>query len=354
MTKLNDILLRRIAAAGPMGVAEYMAECLLHPEHGYYTSRPAFGEAGDFITAPEISQMFGELIGLCLAQAWIDQGRPEAFVLAELGPGRGTLMADVLRVTKMVPGFHDGLEIILFEASPALRRKQLEILAGYDVNWIENLDALPEKPVFLLANEFFDALPIRQFSRDDDGWREHLITDRGGKISMGLSDVAPVAELAHRLDDTKPGDTVEIRPMAAGIVQQVAARIAEFGGMALIVDYGDWRSLGDTFQAVKDHKPVSPLAKPGLADLTAHVDFEALSQAAEAVTVTPLTRQSDFLNRLGIQTRAQQLGANLQGDPLEAHEEAYRRLTHPLEMGKLFKAVALYPQGATPPPGFET
>ncbi|MEE9387666.1 MAG: SAM-dependent methyltransferase [Paracoccaceae bacterium] len=354
MSDLKEVLLGKIAAGGPVTVADYMGECLLHPKHGYYTTRTPFGAAGDFTTAPEISQMFGELLGLCLAQTWIDQGRPDGFSLAELGPGRGTLMADILRVTKMVPGFHDAMDVVLLEASPALRETQKEQLTGYDVTWIDAIDELAQQPLFLIANEFIDALPVRQFSRDGAGWREHMITDKGDKLAMALAGAVPVAALEQRISDTKSGDTVEIRPMVVGFVQPVAARIAAHGGAAIFIDYGDWRSLGDTFQAVKDHKAVSPLAEPGQADLTAHVDFEALSQAADTVSVTSMTLQRDLLNRLGIETRAQQLGAGLEGDELEAHDEALRRLTHPQEMGKLFKAIALFQNGAPPPPGFET
>ncbi|MEE9428749.1 MAG: SAM-dependent methyltransferase [Paracoccaceae bacterium] len=354
MNDLGTLVLRRIEATGPVSVADYMADCLLHPEFGYYNTRDPFGEAGDFTTAPEISQMFGELLGLCLAQTWMDQGQPSQFCLAELGPGRGTLMADILRVTKMVPGFHEAMHPILLEASPALRRKQKEILQDYQISWIADIAELPENPLFLIANEFFDALPIRQFSRDDNGWREHQIVSVNGKLSMGLSAPAPLGSLDHRLADTKSGDTVETRPSAEGFIQTVSERIAQYGGVALIIDYGDWRSLGDTFQAVKDHKAVSPLAEPGLADLTAHVDFEALVATLSDTQATPMVRQSDLLKSLGIDTRAQQLAANLEGDELESHNEAHRRLTHPLEMGTLFKAIAFYPKNAASPPGFET
>jgi len=354
MSALTDILIQRITATGPISVADYMNECLLHPEHGYYTTRDPFGQAGDFTTAPEISQMFGELLGLCLAQCWLDQSQPDPFTLAELGPGRGTLMADILRATKMVPGFHAAMQVVLLEASPALRRKQAEMLGGYDVRWIASIDELPQMPLYLIANEFFDALPIRQFSRDEKGWREHLISAGDGKLSMGLSDAAPIALLEHRLADTKPGDTVEVRAMASGFVQVIAARIAEHGGAAVFIDYGEQKSLGDTFQAVQNHKPVSPLSQPGQADLTAHVDFGALISEAGAVQSTTLTRQSDLLDRLGIATRSEKLAQNLEGDELEMHRDAHRRLTDPREMGTLFKAIALYQNGAKPPPGFET
>ena len=352
MTALADILIRRIAAAGPITIADYMAECLLHPEHGYYSTRDPFGTTGDFTTAPEISQMFGEVLGMALAQCWLDQDAPDPFVLAELGPGRGTLMADILRATRQVPGFHAALQVHLVEASPALRDRQRTTLIAYDPVWHDSASTLPHKPLYLIANEFFDALPIRQFTRDPGGWREHQIGLTEDKLTLGLSIAAPVALLDHRLDDTRPGDVVELCPGARPIVEGIAARIAAHGGAAIVVDYGDWRSLGDTLQALKNHKPEHPLANPGQADLTAHVDFEALSIAATDVDVTPMTPQGVVLERLGITARAQVLARSLSGAALDAHIAAHRRLTHPEEMGTLFKMIALHHPGSPPPPGF--
>jgi NADH dehydrogenase [ubiquinone] 1 alpha subcomplex assembly factor 7 len=196
MTALADILLARIAATGPMRLAEYMAECLLHPLHGYYATRDPFGAAGDFTTSPEISQMFGELLGLCLAQTWLDQGAPAPFTLAELGPGRGTLMADVLRATKGVPGFHAGLQVVLVEASAHLQGVQRATLG--DVRWVDDVQGLPDQPLFLLANEFFDALPIRQFTRVDAGWAETVVGSVDGHLALGISPYWRVDRRARR------------------------------------------------------------------------------------------------------------------------------------------------------------
>ncbi|HKL68922.1 class I SAM-dependent methyltransferase [Salibaculum sp.] len=352
MTPLTDLLVRRIAAAGPMPLSDYMTDCLLHPEHGYYSTRDPLGKAGDFITAPEVSQIFGELIGLALAQAWLDQGAPAPFTLAELGPGRGTLMADALRATKGVPGFHEAARVTLVEASAPLRALQAERLP--QARHIDSLDDLPEAPLFLVANEFFDALPIRQFQRDADGWREVLVGLDGEALCLGLSDPAPLAALANRLADTTPGDIVETCPALPGIAARIGGRIARHAGAALIVDYGDWRALGDTFQAVQDHRPADPLAAPGRADLTAHVDFEALAAAAAPAAHTRLTPQGVFLERLGIADRARALARGLDGATLDAHIAGHRRLTHPDEMGHLFKVMGLFPEGSPPPPGLET
>jgi SAM-dependent MidA family methyltransferase len=353
MTELADVLARRIAATGPISIADYMTDCLLHPDHGYYTTRDPFGTSGDFITAPEISQMFGELIGLCLAQTWLDQGAPSRITLAELGPGRGTLMADLLRATKAVPGFHQSAHIHLVEASPALRNIQKNRLSGVEATWHDTTADLPDAPLFLVANEFFDALPIRQFVRDTKGWRERQVGLQDGRLCFGLSAATPLRMLAHRLEDTQPGDLVEHCAQAAPIIAELSRRIAANGGAALIIDYGDWRSLGDTLQAVAQHKTTDPLDAPGMADLTAHVDFEGLAKAATEVSYSRLTTQGVFLERLGITQRAQALASKLGGSARVTHIAAHRRLTHPEEMGSLFKVLGLSPKDARPPPGLE-
>ncbi|MDW3225051.1 MAG: SAM-dependent methyltransferase [Paracoccaceae bacterium] len=350
--KLHDLICARIAQNGPISLADYMVECLLHPEFGYYTTRLPIGAAGDFTTAPEISQMFGELVGLTLAQTWIDQGRPEHFVFAELGPGRGTLMNDALRATRNIPGFHASAEIVLVEASPRLAAMQRDVLSGFSVTHLSRVDALPVAPLFLIANEFFDALPIRQFTRGSVHWRETQIGLQDGALALGLSPELPQPTLADRLSETKPGHVIEYSPGAAPIMASVGQTIADHGGAALILDYGDWRSLGDTFQAVQNHQVVPPLSDPGCADLTAHVDFEALAQAALCAH-TRMTPQGVFLERIGISQRAQNLAANLQGPALDSHIKAHRRLTHPDEMGNLFKVMGLFPEGSPPPPGLE-
>lgn len=351
MTALAGILAARIAAAGPITLADYMAECLLHPVHGYYTTRPPFGAEGDFITAPEISQMFGELLGLCLAQYWLDLGRPSPFTLAELGPGRGTLMADVLRATRGVPGFHDAARVVLVEASPRLRQVQRAALGSHPVEWADGVASLPDAPLFLIANEFFDALPIRQFARAGDGWAETMVGLEGSRLTLGRAPPAPLVLLAHRLADTREGDVVEVCPAAAPVMAEIATRIARCGGLALVVDYGGWTSRGDTFQALRGHAFADPLAAPGEADLTAHVDFEALALAASPAA-TRYTTQGALLARLGIAPRADRLAAGLSGPALAAHRAAARRLTDPQEMGELFKVLAVFPPAAPPPPGF--
>lgn len=347
MNALEKLLISRIAQTGPMRVDEYMAECLLHPRHGYYTGRDPLGAQGDFITAPEISQMFGELIGLALAQTWLDQGAPAPFTLAELGPGRGTLMADLLRASRAVAGFLEAMDLVLVEVSEPLKARQQAMLAQYRPRFVSHVEDLPEAPLFVLANEFFDALPVRQFLRAGAGWRERLVGLENGGLTFGLGPVAPVAALAPRLEHTREGDMVETCAPATALVESLARRIRTHGGAALIIDYGAAPSLGDSFQALRAHRKVDPLSAPGSADLTAHVDFAALRAAANGLTAH-LTTQGAFLERLAIGARTQALATRLSGEALQNHLAAHRRLTHPDEMGTLFKVLGLTPPSAPP------
>ena len=363
MTPLGQLLIERIREAGPITVAEYMAECLLHPVHGYYTTRDPFGADGDFTTAPEISQMFGELVGLALAQAWVDQGAPSPFTLAELGPGRGTLMADILRATRSVPGFHAGARVVLVEASPLLRQMQAATLSGKVSGkvsggpaeiglapvWLDRAEDLPDQPLFLVANEFLDALPIRQFLLSPDGWRERLVGLADGALAFGLSAPLPQVPDTPAFRHASPGDLVEHCALAQGVVAASLRPILRHGGLAIYIDYGGWRSRGDTLQALRAHASDAPLAHPGQADLTAHVDFEPLATLAPAHAYAP---QGAFLHRLGIDARADRLARNLTGPALESHLAALHRLTHPKEMGSLFKVLALTRAASPLPPGF--
>ena len=351
MNELARLLTTRIARTGPITIAEYMAECLLHPTLGYYSTRDPFGRVGDFITAPEISQMFGELIGLALAQTWLDQGAPSEFALVELGPGRGTLMADILRATKSVAGFHEAATVCLVEASAKLRAEQIKAVPN--AKFYDSISDVPPIPVLVVANEFFDALPIRQFVRAQDGWSERVIGVESDELVFGLTAAAPLDFLAHRLAETKIGDLVEYCGALPAICQDLGTRISRNGGAALIIDYGDWASLGDTLQALKSHEKIDPLETPGEADITAHVDFAAIAMAAKCAH-TRLTPQGVFLERLGITARAQALATKLSGEALDTHISAHRRLTHPSEMGDLFKVIGLYPTIAAPPPGLNT
>ena len=348
---LKKELIARIKANGPISIADFMTEALLHPTKGYYTSRNPFGSQGDFVTAPEISQMFGEIIGLSLAQSWLDQGAPSSFVLAELGPGRGTLMSDILRATHSIKGFNQAARLFLVEASANLKNIQKTILNRFNPTWISKIDDLPQAPLWLVANEFFDALPIQQFERSNDGWKERHIGLIEGSLGFGVSLPNYRLDLAHRLEDTKGGDIVEICTAAKNIINYVGNQITSKGGCALIFDYGDWRSQGDTLQAIQNHKHVNPLDEPGAADLTAHVDFEALAQSSTPAAHTRITPQGIYLERLGITARANQLAGRLSGAALVSHIAAHKRLTHSEEMGTIFKVLGIFPPNSKIPPG---
>jgi len=350
MTPLGNILRARIATNGPMNVADYMTECLMHPKYGYYTTQNVFGAAGDFITAPEISQMFGEMIALSLGTSWQAQGSPKDAILVELGPGKGTLMKDLRRASSAIPGF-DRLPIHFVEISSKMRKLQNNAIKS--VTHHSDLLSLPNAPIYLIANEFFDALPIRQFHRVATAWEERLIGEGPDKLTFGRAAPQLFDFLNQRLKDTKVDDIVEYCPALPSIIEQISIRTSTNGGAALIFDYGDWRSSGDTFQAITNHKMVNPLTYPGTSDITAHVDFESIFEAAKPASPSRLTPQGVFLERLGITQRAKSLAEKLTGGNLESHITAHRRLTHPDEMGNLFKVMGIAPTPNLLPPGVD-
>jgi NADH dehydrogenase [ubiquinone] 1 alpha subcomplex assembly factor 7 len=355
---LQESLARRIRAAGPLTVAEYMTEALSHPQHGYYATRDPFGARGDFITAPEVSQIFGELIGLWCADLWQRMGAPAPAILAELGPGRGTLMADALRAAHIVPGFRQALRLHLVETSPVLRAAQAQRLADAAPQWHDHVSSLPPGPILLIANEFLDALPIRQFERRPDGWHERRVglAADGASLAFALDPApAPPALLPRAAQDAPDGSLCEICPAALALAAALGQRLSREAGAALLFDYGYWPSAcGDTLQAVRGHRPHPVLAEPGSADLTAHVDFAAVADAATAAgarTYGPVP-QGTFLEALGLGARAAALTRH--ATPKQAAEiaSACRRLIAPKEMGTLFKALALTHPALPAPAGF--
>jgi SAM-dependent MidA family methyltransferase len=337
-----------IGATGPMSIADYMALCLFDPQHGYYTTREPFGRDGDFTTAPEISQMFGELIGVWLIHAWRALGRPDRPIFAEIGPGRGTLSRDIARaIDRLEPALRGASSFVLIEISPRLRAVQTATLdsAGGEFTWIEHVDELPaEHPVFIVGNEIFDAIPLRQYVMTEDGWRERMVAlDEDGSLlfAVGAATLQP-EHLPRDLPTGKPGDIIELAPARESLLQRIAERIAHDGGAALFVDYGHLQSgFGDTLQALRAHAYDHPFANPGEADLTSHVDFAALAQVTQAAGLTPQTStQGAFLLALGLLERAGQLGArgdDALRDQLQAEVE---RLAGPDAMGTLFKVLA--------------
>lgn len=348
-----------IAEEGPLTVDRYMTLCLHDPHGGYYATRPALGAAGDFITAPMVSQMFGELIGLWCAAVWMALGSPPKVRWVELGPGDGALITDARRaIARTAPAFRVAADLWLVETSPPLRARQEAALAGIGARWTAGLDDVPgDAPLILIANEFLDCLPVRQFLKDVDGrWAERRIgLDKGGRLAFGLSpppqDFEPPAELA----DAPPGAIVEISPPQMEVGAALGARIARDGGAALLIDYGrDHPEPGDTLQALNSHRKVGPLECPGEADLTVHVDFPAVLASARAAGAAtgPILSQADLLARLGLGERALAL-AQARPDRAEALLRQVHRLTDANEMGTLFKAAAIFRAGDPAPPAFD-
>ncbi|MBI5132218.1 MAG: SAM-dependent methyltransferase [Rhodopseudomonas palustris] len=340
---------RLIKSAGPMPVWRYMEICLAHPDYGYYVSRDPLGREGDFTTSPEISQMFGELIGLWAASVWKAAGEPDVLRLIEIGPGRGTLMADALRALRVLPPLYQSLSIHLVEINPVLREKQKATLAGIrNVHWHESFAEVPEGPAVVLANEYFDVLPIHQAVKRDGGWHERVIEiSPGGELMFGVAaDPIPGFDvlLPPLVRMAPAGAVFEWRP--DNEIMAIASRLRDQGGAALIIDYGHVRSdVGDTFQAIARHSFADPLQHPGRADLTAHVDFQALGRAAEDIGARihgPVT-QGEFLRRLGIETRALSLMAKANPQVSEDIAGALKRLTGEGRgaMGAMFKVIGV-------------
>lgn len=358
---LDTEIRRLIVAAGPMPVARFMALCLGHPQYGYYATRDPFGGGGDFVTAPEVSQMFGELVGLWAVAVWQQMGSPRRTRLVELGPGRGTMMSDALRATKVVPDFREATTVHLVETSPTLRERQQDTLigSGFPVSWHGTLNDVPEGPAIILANEFFDALPVNQAVKQEDGWHERRvgIGDDGRYVFTVAAEPIPHFDkvVPRALRSAAIGAIFEWRPDHC--VLDLCRRLRRDGGAALVIDYGHFASAaGDTLQAVRSHRFTDPLAAPGDVDLTAHVDFEALATAADSIgaRVHGPVAQADFLMRLGIEKRAAMLRKSA---PEKAGEidAALERLTDrsPRGMGSLFKVLGLSAPQLAGLPGLE-
>jgi NADH dehydrogenase [ubiquinone] 1 alpha subcomplex assembly factor 7 len=357
MSELLRELREIIAQEGPISLERYMSLALSHPRYGYYATREPFGATGDFITAPEISQMFGELIGLWAAEVWRLAGAPMPMRLVELGPGRGTLMADALRALQNVHAFADAIEVHLVETSPRLIEAQRTRLAafGTPAHWHARIEELPPGAAIIIANEFFDALPVQHLVRAANGWCERRVAvDADGKLTFGVSQHA---RRGNGLNAPE-GSLVEIGSIAREMMSELAKKIGSEGGALLVIDYGYTQTQpGETLQAVRNHEFVDPLHAPGECDLTAHVDFAALVREAEAAGARvhgPVT-QAQFLLALGIAERSQMLKRKARPAQAEAIDAARSRLTDrskPASMGELFKAMAVTPKNMHAIPGF--
>ncbi len=358
---LETEIRRRITSGGPLPVMHYMTMCLTDPEHGYYLTNDPIGAAGDFTTAPEISQMFGELLGLWAGSVWRQMGSPAQLQLVELGPGRGSMMQDALRAAHVMPEFRAAIAVHFVEISPLLEQRQREFVDGIGLpfTWHKTLEEVPDGPTIILANEFFDALPVHQAVMCADGWHERVIKiDEGQKLRFSIArDPIPLFDqLLPRGMRAQIGEVFEWRADQTAL--ELGRRVKHSEGAALVIDYGHAKSeAGDTLQAVSRHNYADPLLLPGLVDLTAHVDFQALAEAAESMGATahgPI-EQGEFLRRLGIETRAVALKSTAPPSKVMEVERGLERLTGDIGrgMGRLFKAMALSHPKLGPPPGFE-
>jgi len=355
---LGTIIADMIAADGPMPVDRYMALALGHDRHGYYMGRDPFGRAGDFITAPEVSQMFGELIGIWCAAGWQMMDAPAEWNLIELGPGRGTLLADLVRACSVMPGLRDGMKVHLVEMSPALKTMQSETLkrAGIEASWHDRLEDVPDGQSLIIANEFFDALPVSQLQKQAGQWHERVVgLAADGKLTFGLASerVAP-ALVPSWAATAADGDIAEFSPVRDAVAREIGRRITKDMGAALIIDYGHMRSAaGDTLQAIRKHQFAEVLAQPGEADITSHVDFEALKDAvtADGAKAYGPVMQGDFLIKMGLKEREEMLRARADARQRIRLSKGAQRLVSGNQMGQLFKVLAVtHPDMPKPAP----
>ena len=331
---------------GPLTVAGYMELALQHPEFGYYRKKEAIGHDGDFITAPEISQMFGEMLGLWCADLWRRMGSPEKFALLELGPGRGTLMQDALRASAKIPGFHQAMQLYLAETNAALRKLQEEKLAEHLPVYIGDISELPPLPLIAVANEFFDALPIRQFEKTFQGWCERMVTFENGKLAFMMKPLDPMfmQMIPSQFAEANPGTVYEACLPGMALARNLAQHIVRHGGVMLVIDYGYAEPSGaPTLQAVSNHQFASVLTRPGEVDLTAHVDFGRLRSIAHGqnAAISGPVGQGEFLQSLGIELRAVQLKQRATPQQAKDIDSALQRLIDPSQMGVLFKVMAI-------------
>lgn len=339
---MKNLLKNHIQKSGPMPLYEYMTLALYHPEKGYYTSQNPFGDKGDFITAPELTQVFGEMVCGWLIDAWIKLGQPNPFHLVELGPGRGYLMSDIVRTANIYPPFFDALHVHLVEISPALKKIQSEQIKFSRLTWHDDLQTLPQETCFFLGNEFLDALPIRQFVRQDNHWCETYVDFDDEK--HGFNFIHMQNNKPYPLGDLDNGSVIEVNESAIRYCDEMAQHLEKHGGLALMIDYGHFHNpYKESLRSYVDHKQISPLEKPGESDLTAHVDFEKLIKFLNEKNIyTQTSTQAHWLASLGFFERISHLKQH-QPDTAKFDKIA-EKLTSPNEMGDIFKVLAFSPQ----------
>ena len=357
-TELTKIIRQKIRSSGPLTIAEFMDLALMHPQFGYYQSADAFGVKGDFITAPEISQMFGELIGLWCVDSWSKMGAPSQFMLVEFGPGRGTLMSDALRSAALVPEFLNAAEVFLVEGSQSLTALQKQNLKSHSITWCQDISDLPsDMPAIFIGNEFLDALPIQQFEYTAEGWQERRIGLDGDAFVFERHPITEELALDHMPENgtCDLGSIYECSSAAEDIIRTLSDHLTRFGGCALFIDYGPENSaFGDSFQSVKNHLFADPLQNPGTQDLTAHVDFERLAKITKSAdcSAAQIATQGRFLERLGIEARTLSLLRSANDSQKQKLNEDLKRLVSGSEMGTLFKAMCFHAKMMETPAGF--
>ena len=358
--KLTELIKEAIIQKQGISLSEYMKMCMTHPEYGYYTKKKPIGFKGDFITSPEISQMFGELIGLWIVKVWMDHNKPSEFSLVELGPGNGTLMADILRATRNISEFHKSLKITLVEISPALQKIQKKILKNYQINWKKKLNKLPNIPTAIIANEFFDAFPIKQYIFKKKQWMEITVSlknfnnKKSNEFCFGLKKISKLPEELS-LFNHEENQIYEISTETKENIIFLSKHLKKNNGACLIIDYGKGNYLGSTLQSVKNHQYSDPLENQGESDLTSLVNFRAIKNYAENynLVVTDLVDQGDFLKTLGIQERFEALSRNMDEKKIALHHSSLKRLVNKNQMGKLFKVIGIRNKNSSPLVGLE-
>jgi NADH dehydrogenase [ubiquinone] 1 alpha subcomplex assembly factor 7 len=346
MNALERIIRDIITAQGAISLAAYMELALQHPEHGYYRVGEPLGRTGDFITAPEISQMFGEVIGVWCAEAWREIGKPDPFALIELGPGHGTMMRDMVRATAKVGGFHDAKHLCLIDSNKTLREKQRDILGGSAPQFYDDISQVPPMPSLVIANEFFDSMPVRQFEQTFRGWSERMVTVENDALATVLRPLQVVENnlIPPPLREAKPGTIFEFSPKAQIILRDILRRLKTHKGAMLIIDYGYVAASGaPTVQAVSHHAYTDIFERPGEVDLTAHVDFSAFEQLVRdaGLNASPVIGQGEFLQNLGIEIRAEALKKRATPQQAEEISCALHRLTDDVQMGQLFRVMEI-------------
>lgn len=358
--KLTELIKETIIKKKGVSLSEYMKMCMTHPQYGYYTKKKPIGFKGDFITSPEISQMFGELIGLWIVKVWMDHNKPSKFSLVELGPGNGTLMADILRATKNISQFHKSLKITLVEISPTLQKVQKKVLKNYQINWKKKLNKLPNIPTTIVANEFFDAFPVEQYIFKKSKWMKITVclknfkNKNSNEFCFGLKKISKLPEELPSFNN-KENQIYEISPQTKENIIYLSNHLKKNHGACLIIDYGKNNNLGSTLQSVKNHKFSNPLENHGESDLTSLVDFRAIKNYAENynLVVSDLVDQGDFLKTLGIQERFIALSKNMDKEKIASHHLSLKRLIDKNQMGKLFKVLGIRNKNSLPLLGLE-